>query len=260
MAISLDGRCLCGCGQLTELWTRTCRANGQVAGAHRAFVRGHARPIAPDGLGVTYADTKWCPRCSQRLPIGRFRPNGQTVQAYCASCELAAQRERYRTDPEYRRQRLERMRLASKTPEGRERMRRNRARFLERKRALLEERRREDKLERVDPMCLRLGSEAGVELIDEVVAHHGSATAAEESLGMSIGHLNRFRREKYVTFDLVDRLLTMMGEPWRLDDYEFRRRSEWIALDGPTAATTARRGRAKRKRAELAKTAPPPAR
>jgi hypothetical protein len=85
----------------------------------------------------------------------------------------------------------------------------------------------EDILEKRDPLCLAVGDAMGNDLINRAVAAHGTAMAVEDHLNMSHGGLNRYRSERYINFDLVDKLLVLLGEPQELTNYEFRRRSEW---------------------------------
>lgn len=262
MAISPNGLCLCGCGEQTDLWTVNNKRLGRVIGQHKAFVRGHERPIAPDGLGIKYADTKWCPRCDRRLPQTDFHNH-----AYCQHCSRAYQRERYWEDPLVRETRLTRSRRAAKfrdpatrreqrlrwraqmTEEQRERMRelqreRN-ARHQARRAAELAEREAEDKLMRKDPLCLRLADPAGIALLDEMIERYGSATTLEHKMGVSVGFLNRYRSERYMPFDVVDYLLAQIGESYRLDEFEFRRRSEWNQIHGPAPVNQRRSVRRK---------------
>jgi hypothetical protein len=99
--------------------------------------------------------------------------------------------------------------------------------------------------ERHNPLCLRAGDPQGEALIDEAIGVFGTATTIELRLKMSIGHLNRFRNERYMTFNLVDSLLLLLDEPWRIDDYDFRYRTEWEREYGPSPATIKRKGYAR---------------
>lgn len=222
MAISPDGYCLCGCGQQTELWLVTNRQLGRAVGAPRAFIQGHEQKIAPDGKGYRYGDTKWCRKCSSRCPIDDFRSytrsDGRfTIQAYCRSCEVETQRQRYQQSEKERKRKIASS-MASRS--------RSRARRM----ADLEAKRIEDEMERKNPMCLKLSDPMGLALIDEVISYYGTATCVESKLGWSIGGLNRYRHERYMTYDIVDRLLVLIGEPYRLEEFTFRRRSQWSAI------------------------------
>jgi len=223
MAISPDGYCLCGCGQQTEIWLVNNRRLGRTVGSHRPFIKGHEQRIAPDGKGYRYRDTKWCRNCQGRHQIDDFRSytraDGRVAtQAYCKTCEVAVQRERYQSSPSARRRKI-----ASSTASRQ----RSRARQL----ADLEAKRIEDELERKNPMCLRLSEPMGLALIDEVCAYYGTAPTVESKLVWSVGGVNRYRHERYMTYDIVDRLLVFLGEPYRLDEFTFRRRSEWMASE-----------------------------
>ena len=50
-------------------------------------------------------ETKVCTRCGKELPITEFRPKAKHKvcrMAWCKKCVQEYQRERYRTNPEYR--------------------------------------------------------------------------------------------------------------------------------------------------------------
>lgn len=171
----------------------------------------HCAKIAPDGLPVLNADTKWCSGCARRHHLSAFTHVAAPTRTPTKCLKCARDQAQ--------------------------------ARYLDLVRRAKSDRRAADILERRDPLCLKLGDAAGNALIDELCDHFGSATNVEERLGISIGALNRFRQEKYMTFDLIDRLLTMLGEPWRLDEFEFCRRSEWLALHGPSPSNLRQRDR-----------------
>jgi hypothetical protein len=99
----------------------------------------------------------------------------------------------------------------------------------------------DDESMRVDPLCLCVGDPMGVELINRCIEHYGTAMNLEDHLGLSHGGLNRYRGERYIHLDLVDKLLVMMGDQHMLEDFDFRRRSEW----GRSPATDARNERRK---------------
>lgn len=262
--ISSSGYCLCGCGERTEVWTTGDKRGARVVGKHRAFVRGHAKPLAPDGLAVRYQDTKWCGRCERRLPLNEFRA-GKRVASYCMRCAVTyqgEQRQRYRQDPGVRERRIasdrmcrERRRMREQREVWREELQDDqleRARELREIAADRKAKDDEDALERKDPMCLPMGDPQGVELLDRAIKLLGSAVIVEERAGLPRDSVAKYRSERFLTFDIVDKLLVLIGESMYLDQYHFERRSYWMAKHGPSPGskrhTERRRERRRRQR------------
>lgn len=101
-----------------------------------------------------------------------------------------------------------------------------------------EAKQQDDEAMRSDPLCLRVGDPIGIELINRSIEYFGTAMNLEDTLGMSHGALNRYRNERYLHLDLVDKLLVMMSDQHLLDDFEFRRRSEWSTILGRSGVAT----------------------
>lgn len=264
------GYCPCGCGKPCPPAPRTNRHRGWVRGEPLPAVPGHAigSKLAPDGYLISTATTKWCPECGRRFYLEAFylRPDRAKRDGYCMGClgqlttarearsphALEARRARakrsydqVRADPYRWAKLMEKHKLYARQARARRRLSRDAARL---------ELRQEEQRYLKDPPCLQLGDPMASWLIDRVIAHHGdSQTLVEERLGMSIGGLHRFRAERYMQFDLVDRLLTMILEPQRLSDFDFAPRSQrraeaQAARGGPLPESVRRREKRERRR------------
>lgn len=107
------GFCHCGCGQQTDLATRSRPEHGYVKGEPLKFIRGHigklnSRRIAASKI-ITHADgsvTQLCTRCKthrQLSPISEFN-RSQTRstgwRAHCRDCEREQANAFYHRNPE----------------------------------------------------------------------------------------------------------------------------------------------------------------